>query len=264
MVEPSTVTVRQLASALALSAAMAGSAMAGHYTHDRALGFSEDGRYFAFKTYGLQRGSGLPFANLHILDLARDTPVSTTPLRTRLGEEAMAEVEAAPFAALDGVRAALMQRAQPVLARHGIQRPATVLYAAGIGQAHDAAASVHVALPHPDDPTAAPWGGFDLTLESITMPEGASGCLQPETLRGYRLTQALPGAAPRILHEDRTIPASRGCPQAYRLDGVLSAGYPQAGRPLVALISVWTQGFEGVQRRVIAMPVPLSEDAFAR
>ena len=36
---------------------------AGHFTHDRIIGFSEDGAYFAFKTYGLQRGSGLPYAS---------------------------------------------------------------------------------------------------------------------------------------------------------------------------------------------------------
>lgn len=255
---------RHSALAMVLSVALAGPALAGHYTHDRVLGFSGDGRYFAFKTYGLQRGSGLPFANLYVLDVARDAWVAGTPLRSRRGEETMAEVEEAPFAALAEVRAELTQRAAPLLERHGIQRPATVLYAAGIGQAHGAAERVHVALPHPDDPTASPWGGFDLTLESIAIPGGADRCFQSESLRGYRLTLTLPGTDAQTLHEDRSIPASRGCPLAYRLDAVLSAGYPQAGRPMVALISVWGQGFEGLERNVIAMPVPLSEAAFSR
>ena len=257
-------TGRGVALALGLLMGLTGPALAGHYTHDRVLGFSGEGRYFAFKTYGLQRGSGLPFANLYVLDVARDAWVSGTPLRTRRGEEMMAEVEAAPFAALADVRAELMQRAGPVLERHGIQRPATVIYAAGIGQTHGAAETVQVAVPHPDDPTAAPWGGFELTLEGIAVAGGSSSCTEPETLRGYRLTMTLPGTDAQVLHEDRTIPASRGCPQAYRLDAVLSAGYPQAERPMVALISVWGQGFEGLERNVIALPLPVSDAAFSR
>jgi len=248
----------------ALGLWLAAPALAGHFTHDRILGFSQDGRYFAFKTYGLQRGSGLPFANLFVLDVSRDAWVSGTPLRANRGEETMAEVEEAPFTALSEVRAELMQRAQPVLARYGIERPATVLFAAGIGQAYEAATTVHVTLPNPDDPTAAPWGGLDLTLDSIAMPGGATRCTRPEDLRGYRVTLALPGAAPQTVHEDRSIPASRGCPQAYRLDAIVSAGFPQAGRSLVALISVWGQGFEGLSRHVIALPIPLIEGAFTR
>ena len=44
------------------------------------LGFSPDGRWFAFEEYGVQDGSGAPYANIYVIDLdmdrwARDTPV---------------------------------------------------------------------------------------------------------------------------------------------------------------------------------------------
>lgn len=248
-----------LAGALALIGAMP--AKAGHYTHERVIGFSEDGRYFAFKTYGLQRGSGLPFGNIFIVDLVRDAWVAGTPLRAGLGEEAMAEVEAAPFVALRELRASLMQRAAPLIDELGLHRPATVLHAAGIGQTHGAPEQTLVSIPHPDDPTAPPWHHFTLQLEPVAVPAGADYCPRPEALRGFRLSLRQAGAEPWVLHQDQRIPASRGCAEAYRLDAVLSAGYPHGDTSLVAMISVWSQGFEGLERHVIALPVPLSMSA---
>ncbi|MCC5970331.1 MAG: DUF2259 domain-containing protein [Pararhodobacter sp.] len=250
----------RLAAALGLTLAMvSGPAMAGHFTHDRVIGFSEDGRFFAFKTFGLQRGSGLPYANLFVIDLERDAWVSGTPFRAYSGEEAMAEVEAAPFAALDETRRTVTESAAPMLRDLNIRRPATVLFAAGIGQVFDAPPMVQINVPHPDHPTSEPWGSMSLALETVIVPIPDNYCTRPEDLRGYRLSLHLPDAPPQVLHEDQRIPASRGCPEAYRLDAVLSAGYPQAGDLGVALISVWEQGFEGLSRHVIAVPVPMPE-----
>lgn len=229
------------------------------YAHDHILGFSEDGRYFAFKTYGLQRGSGLPYVNIFVVDLVRDAWVNGTPIRASLGEEAMAEVEAAPFAALEDKRTQAMQEAAPILRELRIRRPATVLYAAGIGQAHLDRDVTEITIPNPDDPTGAPWGQMSLALTGISRPGPLEHCDDP---RGFRLEQLSTEAAPLVLHEDQRVPASRGCAQTYRLDAVVSAGYPNIETPLVALISVWRQGFEGLARGVIALPVPLAPSHF--
>ena len=243
--------------ALALWAVMALPAAAGHFTHDRSIGFSEDGRYFAFKTYGLQRGSGLPFANVFVVDLERNAWVQGSPFRTGRGDEDMAAVEAAPFAALEEVRRDAMGAAAPMLGDLQIRRPATVLYAQGIGQADQADEQTGIRVPNPDRPTdGAPWGEFTLTLGHEEVPAAAEFCTRPEDLRGYRLEIAYPDGDSQTLHQDTRIPASRGCAESYRLDTVLSAGFPQEGTPMVALISVWQQGFEGLERHVIAAPLP--------
>lgn len=240
---------------------MASAVGATQYTHDRILGFSEDGLYFAFKTYGLQRGSGLPYVNVYVVDLVRDAWVSGTPIRASLGEDAMAEVEAAPFAALEDQRAEVMQAAAPILHELRIRRPATVLFAAGIGQAHLDRDVTEIVFPNPDDPTRDPWGQMTLALTSISRPSTLEYCEDP---RGFRLEQLSTDAAPIVLHEDQRVPASRGCAQAYRLDAVVAAGYPNTETPLVALISVWRQGFEGLARDVIALPVPVAQSHFVR
>ncbi len=245
-----------MAAALALLLA-AGPVAAGDVTHDRILGFSEDGRYFAFKTYGLQRGSGLPFANLFVVDLDRDAWVPGTPFRAHAPEARMADVEAALYAALAATRAEVLAAGAELLEALAIRRPATVLFARGLGEAHGAPTRIDVARPHPDDPTRLPQAVTTLELEPLAVPGGADHCPDPGALRGYRLRH-LPADGPaRTLHEDIRIPASRGCPVAYRLDAVVSAGHPAPGGRGVGLISVWRQGFEGLQRHVIALPVPL-------
>jgi len=230
--------------------------IAGHFTHDRIIGFSEDGRFFAFKTYGLQRGSGLPHATVFVVDLAQNAWVSGSPFEAGSGEEAMAEVEAAPFAALEQVRHAAMDNAAFMLRELGIRRPATVLYSAGIGQAHWTEQVTRVFIPHPDHPIAQPMGEFSLRLSGIPVPAALDYCPRPDDLRGYRLELLHPDGDAQLLHEDQRIPASRGCAESYRIDAVVSAGYPQLDTPVVALISVWQQGFEGLERHVIASPIP--------
>ncbi|MFN4099514.1 MAG: DUF2259 domain-containing protein, partial [Pararhodobacter sp.] len=258
-------SVLRLCLLAALLASPAGPGKAGDFTHDRILGFSEDGAYFAFKTYGLQRGSGLPYAEVFVVDLARNIWVPGTPFRAVRGEMAMAEVEAAPFAALEAVRRDVLDAATPMLQDRLIRRPATRLYAAGIGQAHGAGELTRIAIPHPDNPTAPPWHEFTLRLAEEHVPAAAEYCPHPDVVRGYRLDLLRADGQAETLHQDQRIPASRGCAQAYRLDAVVSAGYPQAGTPMVAMISVWAQGFEGLERRVIAAPLPpLGENFHSR
>ncbi|MEX1236271.1 MAG: DUF2259 domain-containing protein [Roseovarius sp.] len=231
-------------------------AVATPFTHDQIIGFSEDGRYFAFKTYGLQRGSGLPHATVFVVDLAQNAWVSGSPFHAGRDETAMAEVEAAPFAALERVRRDAMDAARPMLQDLRIRRPATVLYAAGVGQAHLAREVTRIAIPNPDKPTAQPNAELSLRLSDVPVPATVDYCPQPDALRGYRLELLGPDGAAQVLHEDQRIPASRGCAESYRIDAVVSAGYPQPETAIVALISVWQQGFEGLERHVIAASIP--------
>ena len=63
------------------------SAFAGDYAARNILGFSPDGRFFAFEQYGIQDGSGFPYADLIILDTKRNSWVKGAPFRTLLFDE---------------------------------------------------------------------------------------------------------------------------------------------------------------------------------
>ena len=62
-------------------------ACAGDFATRNILGFSPDGRFFAFEQYGTQDGSGFPYADLIILDTKRNSWVKGSPFRTLLFDE---------------------------------------------------------------------------------------------------------------------------------------------------------------------------------
>jgi predicted secreted protein len=77
---------------------------------------------------------------------------------------------------------------------------------------------------------------------------------------GFRLLRidGRDGQATRILHEDATTPASRGCPYGYRIGGIQTF-FPQAGEPVYAvLIAIRTHGFEGPDHSWMAVTRPFS------
>lgn len=72
-------------------------------------------------------------------------------------------------------------------------------------------------------------------------------------IKGFRLVMEHPAGGSKILHDDQSIPASRGCPLGYRLSG-LQTFYPESGKPVFAvMIAVRTIGFEGPDYRWLAV-----------
>ena len=61
-------------------------ARAGDMATVQILGFSDDGGIFAFEEYGVQDGSGFPYANRYYIDTANDTFLHGTPVRERLDD----------------------------------------------------------------------------------------------------------------------------------------------------------------------------------
>jgi predicted secreted protein len=61
------------------------------------------------------------------------------------------------------------------------------------------------------------------------------------------------GTTEDIHHDGATLPKSRGCPMDYRLYAVVTP-FEQA-TPRIALISIYPFGFEGPDRRFLAVPL---------
>ncbi|MEM8542235.1 MAG: DUF2259 domain-containing protein, partial [Pseudomonadota bacterium] len=71
-------------STLVLSAS---SAFAGDFANLNVLGFSADGNIFAFEEYGVQDGSGFPYANRFYIDTNTDQFIGGSPIRVRIEDE---------------------------------------------------------------------------------------------------------------------------------------------------------------------------------
>lgn len=251
------VTILSLAWALA-------PASASEDAHLRVIGFSEDGRYFALEEYGTMAGSGSPFSSLYIVDLPANRWVAGTPVRRLLREGSFEEGTA--YAALAALRAEVDAEAAPLLTQRSVRIPASVVFARGLGD-HAAQPPLNaIRIPFVDWPLGErAFVQFDLLLEEIPARNQMPYCVQPP--KGYRLTLRQPGADPVVLHADTSVPRSRGCAQAYRLSQFLvpdaadcAAAICPDGPLGVALISVFAEGFEGLGRRFIAVPVPFLRD----
>jgi predicted secreted protein len=236
-----------LAASVLLAASLPATAvLAGDAASFNPLGFSEDGRYFAFEEFGIQDGSGFPYANLTILDVTEDKWAAGSPFRIRLDDETATLAEA---------RHAAQLAAAPHFASLAIETPALTVALNGDGEPSGDGSTM--TFGSPGYGLAPPQDVSTLTL-TTTLPDYAGPCVTDygfDPPVGYTLAlDALSGVT--TLHEDEAVPASRGCTVAYRLYGVFAPlDWAGLGLAPVAVLSVYTNGFEGPDRRFIAVPI---------
>lgn len=237
-------SVRLAASVLAL---MAAPAFAGDAANFAALGFSADGRYFGYEEFGFQDGSGFPYSNIFILDVTEDKWAGGSPFRVMLEEESPA---------LAGVRSEAMAKAAKAFADLDISEPAVIEALNGDGEiGHDGTSITFGARGFGMDPPPNP---VTLRIESFastsTVPCVESFGFEPPV--GFALTLEADGKSTE-LHRDASVPASRNCTVGYRPHGIVApVNWSWNQRTPVAIISVFSRGFEGPDRRFIAVPVP--------
>lgn len=233
----------RLVVSLALLLGGAGTALAGDRALLELIGFSADSRHFAFEEYGVQDGSGFPYSTIYVLDLAADAWVAGTPVRVRLDDET---------AALATARATAATQAAELLDSLAIDTPADVVALNGDGELTDPATLV---FGQPGFAPNAVTGAYVLRLETFpaASPTPCADYAGTEPL-GLALSLTGPDGA-REIFRDATLPASRGCPLAYRLYGVVAP--PAAAPPAayVAIVATYPFGFEGPDRRFIAIPL---------
>lgn len=239
------VTGRLAASGIALMS-MVLPAMAG----DRALidyvGFSQDFRYFAFEEFGIQDGSGFAYSNLYVIDLESDSWVVGTPVRFQAESEE---------ASLEDVRQMVADKAAGHVSEFGIGVPVEIAALIGDGVPDNPARSLVFGAP--GYLPGAVSGQYTLNLSTFTT-QATSPCgewfdIEP---KGYELSIADSGTT-RLVHRDQNLPRSRGCPMDYRIHSVVMPFLGATLSNAVAIISVYPGGFEGPDRRFLAVPLGL-------
>jgi len=223
-------------------------AQAGDKALADIVGYSQDARYFAFEEFGIQDGSGFAFSSYYIVDLKEDRWVVGTPVRI-VGEE-----DREPLAE---IRARSAEMIRPHLENLAINLPAQSLASNGDGAPRNDGQILAFGLPLYTGPTDV-IGDYTLKI-SHTQVAAAAPCadwFESEAL-GFALEIEDHGVA-REIHNDKTLPRSRGCPMAYRISEVFAPFHATDISHTVALISVFTHGFEGPDRRFLAVPLAFS------
>ena len=231
----------------ALFAAAPATARAGDFATLHSYGFSADGSVYAFGQSGIQDGSGFPYAEIFFLDVNEDRFLSPSPVRVRLDDE-----NATLEMAMDEARG----RAASLFETHDPQPDAGQLVFASpaaelADNPHRARFLPRAIAPSPDRPV-------ELRIETIPL-SGPDHCTGFGQTVGYRLVRIAtePGTAAQLVHEDASIPQSRGCPLDYRFSEIRVLQRPDGGFAAVAIIGVEQVGFEGPALRFIANPVPV-------
>lgn len=227
-------------------AALTAPAQAGDRALIDLIGYSADARYFAFEEYGIQDGSGFAYSSIYVVDLAEDEWVLGTPVRVRGESEEMT---------LSAVRSEAQATAAENIATLGIDRPAELVALVGDGAPDLDATRLRFGMPGYEP--GAVRGDHELRLSSFPVT-AASPCREwfgVDPL-GYQLIVA-DGEGSRQIHRDGDLPRSRGCPVTYRLHGVVLPFQAESVDDAVVLISVYPGGFEGPDRRFIAVPLGL-------
>ena len=238
-----------LAVALAFATPVAHAADGAQFA---AIGYSPDSRYFAFEQYGIQDGSGSPYADVFVIDTEKNAWMPGSPFRELREEDEKATVGM--------VHTAALARAAALLKSLAITEPAALLAALPATQVAGARNKVAFDLWYNSmGGTAAPETAdtanrFELALTTAGLPRPASCDTYDEPVKGFTLTIQRAGEAAQTLNSDTSLPASRGCAVDYDIAAVVApTGYPKAIH-LVAIIAVYTRGFEGQDRRYIAVP----------
>jgi predicted secreted protein len=235
----------RLAARIVTAAALAGlaaAASAGDFSQHRVFGFSPSGSHFAFEEFGIQDGSGFPYATVYLIDVASDGWVPGSPVRVRLENDGASLAEACAQAEA-GSATLRRQYGTDAKPNHVASNPVTELTA----DPRYVRVNPRLVVPPVDDP-------YSFKLVSYPLPVDETCDAFGET-KGFRLTVERDAQDGRriVANEDSAIPASRGCPLDYRIAEIYTF-YPEAGPPVfAALIRIVQVGFEGPDGRLIAV-----------
>ncbi|MDP3547447.1 MAG: DUF2259 domain-containing protein [Phreatobacter sp.] len=216
-------------------------AMAADSASLAILGFSPDGRRFAFEEFGRQDGSGFPYASIFLIDTEKNE-FATPPVHVRIDDE---------NATIGSARRQAASRARAMLA--SITEPGETLASQAIAQVGEEPNRFRFRLG-----TYLPNGEEPSTLALADIPMGE---VNGDPVAGFRLTLTDKGES-RVIHEDRRLPARRNTAHGYRLREVIGYRAPrQRGQGgvdvMVIMVMVIGRGFEGSDVRHMAVTTPL-------
>lgn len=217
-------------------------ARAGDVAELEILGFTKDGGVFAFEEYGVQDGSGFPYANRYYIDTNDDSFLKGTPIRVRLDDET-ATIEAARLQARQKGEAIISQA--ELSANRGIT--------AGFNPVTELSADPHRMVVNPRPIFSPVDQPLEFRLDELGM-NNTEGCESQGEINGFRLlrVEARDGGTTKLLHEDKSVPKSRGCPNGYSIGAVQTFSMDSLSAYAV-VIAVRQYGFEGPDYRWIAV-----------
>ncbi|MBX9777012.1 MAG: DUF2259 domain-containing protein [Xanthobacteraceae bacterium] len=249
-----------LALALTLGAPLAGAAdaRAGDGSAVHVLGFSADGRYFAFEQYGEQDGSGTLYSTITAVETIGDRPVKGMPVAAIMDADDPALGKEPRDKQLADIRARAAADAAAILRQLGISEAGNQIaavagsrsrYVLGPEEVRSArkATVAAVALPHFGADARLVLREFDIAMHRC------KDLVSGEHPNGFGLTLERRSRPTIHFNRDQTIPVTRGCPDHYGIAEAHALPLPDGSYALAVLIQYFYTAFEGPDRRFIVV-----------
>jgi predicted secreted protein len=233
------------------------SASAGDAAGRKVLGFSPDGKHFAFEQFTQFYDATEVLDEIVVIDTTTDRFVKGTPLRLETTSDDERDVAA--------VRAALMAKAKPLLARYKIDAPG-ITFPGKPSMALDDVEIYQVASePLAKTQTFTLADGRKLALIVTDSPLGPATCKTARDVdidvatAGVKLQLSIDAAAPTTLAQDTKLPAARRCVAGYGIAEVLHHQAQDGAQTLAVLLEMVDHaGYHaGPNRRFMAVTTRL-------
>ena len=210
----------------------------------RVLGFAKKGDIFVFETYTNFDGSGGGHSSYYALDTKADKWINGTPIRYVVSE-GHAELDNLSLA---DIRMRAQKRALKFLSSVGYLNPGVPLVVRALGDYGSSAKRIKFGFPMMQTANGQQWSKHELSLETIKLdnPNKQSREYNPKCKGMLLLLNE------KVIYEDINLPKSRACAKDYQ---IVEVRWQASTDLCVIIVGVLSQGFEGVERDIIAIPV---------
>ncbi len=224
------------------------------------LGFSSDGRYFAFEQYGEQDGSGALYSIVTAIEIVGGRTIKGMPVAVLMSPDHPDLSKQPRDQQLAAVRARAATSAATPLREFGISGAGQMIASTPDSRAGD--------LLSPEQVKTI----MQAASGSMTLPTNRFGADARLALREFdialpRCKKAGSGAHPVgfgltlerksrptiHLNRDQTIPPARGCPERYGIAEAHTLPLPDGLSALAVVIQYFYPGFEGPDRRFMTV-----------
>lgn len=237
-----------IAAAILSLSSLAFAGDAAKLTH---IGFSGDGKSYAFMQSGVQDGSGFAYAEIRFLDTANNKYIAPAVSVIQEDEDTISTLADIQDKAIKSAESTLksLEISSSLKGDVVVSRKITDLEAAKLKDVTFSNGAIIGGL-------SAPSYKIKLSTTKVKMPATAA-CLNDGIAQKMKLELVnLQTKKTVVLQEDKTLPASRGCVHAYAIEDVVVINPDQMSElasKVVVLIRVSTLGFEGEDVRYMAI-----------
>ena len=229
-----------------LAAALAGlpgTSLAGDIASIQPIGFSADGKVFAFQEFGIEEGANTPYSNTYFIDTENGQYLEGTPFRTELTEK---------DANLSKARRQNLTAARSQMDKYDLlTNPGLIAAFNPPTELGSPSKTLRYTTLAADGPPKSP---YTLSLGEMPVPTPKDCAAIDKRVIGFSLQMIEKEGAPnrQAARQATTVPAERACSVEYRIGGAM-VYQPEGGNAVhVALVLAFDAERNG---RWIAVPV---------